>query len=462
MNRAVHQNSKSTNEERVGAHEASPSTAAQQRAGIMLLLWNLYQLIVPHRTRILYWAYRRRRKEASNERAQMRDVQLIRACQAELKQIVSQHPDAKGVIIFSPSIDWDTPLFQRPQQMALAFASLGYLVLYSIHMDSPSSVSRFDKVRDGLYLCRVPVTVYDVIEHPAVIAYSYSYPWVRRLKSASIVYEMIDHLEIFSDHPFFLVKWYHVRLMRMAAVVVGSATELLSALIRHRPDAILCPNGVDVNHFAGEDHRLETPEDMRQLVVESKPIIGYYGALAEWFDFDLLKHAAKALPDYTFVLIGPDYDGQGIRDSGIAEVSNIHWLGPKSYKELPEYLHVFDVATIPFAVTEALQAVSPIKLFEYMAGGRPIVTTDLVECRKYPVVRIARTRDEWVEQLREAVRLRHDADYIGELRRTASENTWTQRAEQIIAVLEAREYRQGNTSGLRVTGQQSPTAGLSR
>ncbi len=353
-------------------------------------------------------------------------------------------PDAKGVVIFPPSIDWDTPLFQRPQQMALAFAALGYLVLYSARTDSPSELPRFHMVTHRLHVCRVPPQAYDVLENAVAIAYTYNYLWARRLKSPIIVYELIDDLEIFSDHPLLLLRYYHAKLMRMATTVVGCASDLLAELARHRADAILCPNGVDFQHFAYADGREpEMPDDMRPLVAEGKPIVGYYGALAEWFDFDLLKYATRALPDYTFVLIGPDYDGHGLRDSGIAGLSNIHWLGPKSYAELPRYLACFDVATIPFKITEALQAVSPIKLFEYMAGGRPVVTTDLAECRKYPVVRIARTPDEWVERLREAVRLRGDPAHTAELLRTARENTWTARAQQIIAALEARKGNSG-------------------
>jgi glycosyltransferase involved in cell wall biosynthesis len=226
-----------------------------------------------------------------------------------------------------------------------------------------------------------------------------------------------------------MLQRYHRRLLKRAAVVVGTADDLVAELKPHRPDALLCPNGVDLAHFTtaavtGDD----IPADMRAIVARGTPIIGYYGALAGWFDFELVKHAAAALPDYQFVLIGPDYDGLTMQKAGINAHPNIYWLGPKKYAELPRYLACFDVATIPFKLTEALQAVSPIKVFEYMAGGRPIVTTDLVECRKYPVVLIARTPQEWVERLRDAVALRQDDAYLARLRRTAEENTWTARA----------------------------------
>jgi glycosyltransferase involved in cell wall biosynthesis len=260
------------------------------------------------------------------------------------------------------------------------------------------------------------------------------------LRGPIIIYEMIDHLSIFSNFPMSMLRRYHRRLLRRADLVVGTADDLLAELKPQRPDAILCPNGVDLAHFAGiaDAHDDDVPADMRPIVAKEQPVVGYYGAMAEWFDFDLVRYAAKALPNFQFVLIGPDYDGLTMRKAGIADYANIHWLGSKPYKELPRYLACFDVATIPFKVSDALNAVSPIKLFEYMAGERPIVTTDLTECRKYPVVLIARNQEEWIQRLQEAVGLRSDLVYRERLRSAAEENTWVTRALTEIKGLEAR------------------------
>jgi glycosyltransferase involved in cell wall biosynthesis len=143
-----------------------------------------------------------------------------------------------------------------------------------------------------------------------------------------------------------------------------------------------------------------------------------------------------------------------MQKAGIEEHANIHWLGPKKYAELPNYLAGFDVATIPFKLSDALNAVSPIKLFEYMAGERPIVTTDLAECRKYPVVLIAHDATEWVERLRQAVALRWDDSYRAELRRTAEANTWQARAQTIVAALKA--HRQKSQDRLAASAQPQP------
>jgi glycosyltransferase involved in cell wall biosynthesis len=325
--------------------------------------------------------------------------------------------------------------------MARGFASLGYVVLYWVEeIDKQNESVRVREVEPRLHLCKVPPAAFWVCKRPIFISYTYTYRWQSLLRTPIIVYELIDHLSIFSDFPMSVLQRYHQRLLRRADLVVGTADDLLAELKLQRPDAILCPNGVDLAHFAANADACDDdiPSDMRPIVGTGQPVIGYYGAMAEWFDFDLVKYAAKELPKFQFVLIGPDYDGWTMRKAGIGDYDNIHWLGPKAYKELPKYLACFDVATIPFKVSEALNAVSPIKLFEYMAGGRPIVTTNLAECRKYPVVLVARNKEEWPKRLWEAAGLRHDQAYQEQLRSAAKENTWMTRALTEIKGLEAR------------------------
>ena len=126
----------------------------------------------------------------------------------------------------------------------------------------------------------------------------------------------------------------------MPAYVLATARKLVEEAIIFRSDVIYSPNGVVYDHFSGdgEQAQITPPEDLIPMLDSQKPIIGYYGALARWFDYDLLKAVAILRPDYQFVLIGPDYDGT-LEPANISHFDNIHHLGVKPYADLPDYLH---------------------------------------------------------------------------------------------------------------------------
>jgi glycosyltransferase involved in cell wall biosynthesis len=180
------------------------------------------------------------------------------------------------------------------------------------------------------------------------------------------------------------------------------------------------------------------PTDLAAILKPNRPVIGYYGALARWFDYDLVRQAAQKHSDWDFVLIGPNHDNTLIA-SNLLSMSNIHWLGAREYSDLPDYLRHFSVATIPFLINNITRATSPIKLFEYMAAGKPTVTTDMRECRKYPGVLVAHTKQEFIEHLERALPLTTNFAYLQQLNQTARENTWEARVEQIFHALEAHQ-----------------------
>ncbi len=154
----------------------------------------------------------------------------------------------------------------------------------------------------------------------------------------------------------------------------------------------------------------------------------------------MLAYAAEARRDYTFLLIGPDFDGT-LAASHLTRLPNVRWLCEKRYEDLPSYLYYFSAATIPFLIDDITKATSPVKLFEYMAGGKPIVTTDMPECRQYPCVLVARDREEYVEKLDEAIRRGKQEPFGRLLDREAANNTWETRGGQIIARIKALNGR---------------------
>jgi glycosyltransferase involved in cell wall biosynthesis len=149
---------------------------------------------------------------------------------------------------------------------------------------------------------------------------------------------------------------------------------------------------------------------------------------------------AERLPGYAFVLIGPDYDGT-LPKSKVTDLDNVHWLGSKPYGALPAYLDRFAVATIPFVVNDVTHSVSPLKLFEYMAGGKPVITPPLRECARYPEVLLADGADEWAEMIELAIELGADPSYRARMVAAAKENTWDARVQTILDALKMTDDR---------------------
>ena len=356
----------------------------------------------------------------------------------ELQDILDQYPGVPGVVIFPPTIGWNISLFQRPHQLARAFAKKGFLVFFGTEYPADDTKG-FKQVSKGLYLANAPWEVFDLVERPVIFTLPYNRNYLLPLRQPRVVYEIIDDLDVFPGDKALLQK-NHTMLLKEADIVLVTADRLMEQVERIRPDAILCPNAVDLEHFSQvrESDPNPMPSDLAPIIKSTRPVIGYYGALARWFDYELVHHAAQKHPDWDFVLIGPDHDHTLIA-SNILAMQNIHWLGPRDYSILPDYLRYFSVATIPFLVNNITLATSPIKLFEYMAAGKPIVTTDLPECRKYPGVFVARTKKGFIEHLEQALTLTADYAYLQQLKQTARENTWEARIEQILHALEAHQ-----------------------
>jgi hypothetical protein len=372
------------------------------------------------------------------EEPESADPQAVKAAEDEVREVLERHSDVAGIIVYPPSIGWNVSLFQRPQQMALAFAKLGYLVFYGV--DAREGIGEGIEPRaERLYLYPVSWAMMEAvgqIPDPITVSYVYNFSWTKKLTDPRVIFEHIDELEVFTTTHTIedLSDWYE-EAIEGAEVVVGSARDLLEAVRPRRPDAFLCPNGVDYRHFADYAEG-EPPKDIADIAGGERPIIGYYGALAEWVDYPLIAKSATELSDFEFVFIGPDYDGSIKAHTEVFGLPNVRWLEVKGYAELPAYLHYFDVATIPFVVSEVTHSVSPIKLFEYMAGGRPVVTPNLRECAYYEAVQVATDADDYVAKLRHAaLELRHDPEHQALLRRTARANTWEMRVGTLVDAL---------------------------
>lgn len=354
----------------------------------------------------------------------------------ELRAILSKHANSRGVVVFPPGFGWTTGLFQRPHHLARELAKAGFVVLFMDYVEREKTPG-FQRVEERLYVAAIPFGVqrhvFSQIERPIVLTPTYQYPHLSVFRDPILIYDILDHLDVFIGlHPLASLKKWHAKLLRRADIVLCTSDILLQETHTVRRDAILCPNGVDVEHFENPG---APPIRMHPILARGKPIVGYYGTLARWIDYDLIHSCAAALPECNFVLIGPDADGT-FEASGLNKVENIFWIDAVPYADLPAYLACFDVATIPFVVNDLTKAVSPVKLFEYMAGGRPIVTTAIPECEKYDIIGVAESTFDFIQWIMFSLPLSHDPIQTLTLQVEAHENTWAIRATQIADALE--------------------------
>jgi glycosyltransferase involved in cell wall biosynthesis len=331
--------------------------------------------------------------------------------------------------------------------MARALARKGYLFFFCTDNEMTDAVVGFQQIEPLLYLCHVPLETFSGVEQP--IVYIGGAPWHRNtlplFDRPRVVYDHYDDLEVSTGR-----RQDHQVLLEVAEVAVITSQRLMEAGKEYRPDAVLVPNGVDYAYIQAERPGLgeAAPVDWEAIVGEGKPIIGYSGALARWFDYGLIHHAAKARPDVEFVFIGVNYDGS-LDSSGMLDLPNVHWLGMKDYDELFKYVWRFDIAVIPFRINDITLATSPIKLFEYMACQKPVVSTALPECKRYEDVFVANTHEEFVQKMDEALAARRDQTYLSRIDRLAKDHTWDSRAETIHCALKGGTAAapEGNRAG---------------
>jgi glycosyltransferase involved in cell wall biosynthesis len=218
------------------------------------------------------------------------------------------------------------------------------------------------------------------------------------------------------------------RLLDRAALVFASSAPLLERLARRHRSVHLVPNGVEFDHFAQALERRRPG-----LVAGAPPIAITVGTFGSWVDYDLIAALARARPDWRFRLVGPV---EVPPDSGAPAAPNLEWLGRRPYDEIPALLAEADVAFLPFRRDRLTTGVDPIKAYEFLAGGLPIVAPPLPELAKFGAgVRTAASPEEFVRELDAA---RSDAARPGAraaLSAGVAGHSWSVRAALVVALL---------------------------
>lgn len=377
-----------------------------------------------------------------------------------IKEILNSNYDR--VILWRSSFGYNVPLFQRPQHIANNLSIQNCLMFYEV-TSMTDKVKTIKKLNDNLYLFnfknialnKILMKELENINLPKYIQI-YSTDWKLSVidienyidKDFKLIYEYIDDinpsLSGTKELPVNITEKYEYMLKDIEnTFVIVTADELEKDVLAKRGNeklAFSC-NGVDYKHFSVLDKDFVLDDNkFLDIIKENKPIIGYYGALASWFDYELVEYLAKQRPEYNIVLFGIKYD-DSFDKSNLSKYSNVYFLGSKSYDILPNYASKFTVCSIPFVINSITEATSPLKLFEYMALGKPIVTTDMNECRKYESVMISKTKQDFIELIDKAINLNStdDKNYFDTLKKEALQNTWKEKANVIIELLKRYE-----------------------
>lgn len=342
----------------------------------------------------------------------------------------------KSILIMNCSPFMKNMFKQRPHHFLDFFSEHFDIVLYRSYI-----IDEVEHLRNNIYL--VPYLPKEKLENKDVYYYicsvtDFSYKSLIKMKKLGykIIYDYYDEIsdDIICSKAARLI---HKNITRInPEIIIASSDRLYKDIKKLCPkrEVLLIKNGVCIEDFIIEKNENEIPNDLLPIIAQKKPIVGYYGYIANWMDITLINILALAYPDYNFVYIGKILQHTNF---DVAEYKNIHFLGYKSYNDLVKYAIWFDCCTIPFKKGNLAKAVSPVKLFEYMAMKKPVVCTrDLLECKGYDGVLMSETYEEFVKNIDIAIKLSKDENIQNKLFAYAKENSWKPRAEEIIKKIE--------------------------
>ena len=379
-------------------------------------------------------------------------------------------------IVLVSTADWDNPFWTNKQHVAVELARLGHRVLYvdSLALRRPSATARDltrifrrllgalrppRQVRENLWV--VSPVVLPLYRYAAIRRFNRWLlaaalrRWLRRLSLrqdmlwtynpltaelfaledfARRVYHCVDDIAAQPGMPVATLARAEEQLVRAADIVFVTSPALARSRARWNPNTHYLPNVADFDHFAQAlDPALPVPADLAAI---PGPRLGFVGAISAYkVDLELIRAIAAARPDWSIVLIGSVGEGDPWTDaSTLAQHSNIHLLGPRPYQNLPAYLKGFDVALLPNTLNDYTANMFPMKFFEYLAAGKPVVAVDLDAITAYAdTVRIAKTTDAFIAGISAA--LAGDAPSLSARLALARRHTYAARTAKMLEMI---------------------------
>ena len=365
-------------------------------------------------------------------------------------QVLAQRTAYKGVLIQEAIIDWNVPLFQRPQHIATALGRRGYLVIYKTFNLCGDNVDGFREISKNVWLTNKNQV--NKLEGVVRLVCSTDFTHTPDLllsnrKRGVLVYDYIDHID-----PQISGENTIQRLIALKDFAFSGGVDYIIATARRleaeaieavgRDKVILIQNGVDKGHYRDPTHgTTDLPTDFAAFKSRYSNIVGYFGALAPWLWYEAIAELAERRKDLGFVFIGPSYNG-GLDQLPTSE--NVLYLGVVEYSVLPAYGRQFDVGIIPFAPGEIARTTSPLKLFEYFALEKPVVvTSEMIECVVFKEVFSGDSANTISQAIDRAIDVKANPEFKKRLAQLADENDWGERVRNMEPLFSRLNDRRG-------------------
>lgn len=332
------------------------------------------------------------------------------------------------VIVYPPIMEWHW-MKQRPHHILLQFARNGYTVYF---INRTSSRQPIEQIEPGIFVVHDEQQWFmqqwpKIQERSGEIGIYTTSPLIdrsiRQYRPEWIWYDCCDEI----------AGWQPVEpdIVHRADLITCASLCLYERFCKQYPSKLiaLIPNGYDPDLKFHEPPPTECPDDLKPWI--KSPLVGYIGAYAPWVEETLFTRICEASPDVHVALIGPDFNQRFSRNH-----PHIHVLGHKPHHELRNYIHWLSVCLIPFRITPITRASDPIKAYEYLAAGKPVVSTRW-NCPPhfYPYIDFVNHPDQWVQQV--MFRL-HDSGNVTVRQGFALNHTWAHRYLQIQQMLERK------------------------
>lgn len=352
-------------------------------------------------------------------------------------------------------IDWHFRT-QRPQHLARALAGRGHRVFYvsnnfvdsaqpgfrvdpldasgrlfQVHLNLAGAPPIYFGLPDAAQADAIQASLAELLRwsgtqaSTSLVHHPYWSPFARMLPNARVVYDCMDHHAGFENNAPAVIR-AEQELLADADLVVVTSSWLEQEIAPRARATALVRNAGDASFFAEVPAEVFRDPDGRQ-------VIGYFGAIAEWFDVELVRKIALAHPGKLVLLIGSDTIGA---EEALGGLRNVRFVGEVPYARLPYWLHGFDVALLPFRVIDLTMATNPVKVYEYLAAGKPVVAVDVPEMAQFDgLVRVARDHADFVAAVTVALDAPASAEDAAARRLFAEGQTWSHRALELDSAL---------------------------